>query len=70
MALHWKRLAAGPTLAGLAVGTVFAVALTLFGVPLIAGVHVGVVGLVLNVGVAVAGSWWGSEARVGSSAAG
>ena len=48
LALHWKRLAAGPTLAGLLAGTLFSVGLTLFDVPRIAGVHVGVVGLGLK----------------------
>jgi Na+/proline symporter len=62
LALHWKRLAAGPTLAGLLAGTLFSVGLTLFDVPRIAGVHVGVVGLGLNLLVAVAGSYWSREA--------
>jgi Na+/proline symporter len=56
VALHWRRLSAGATLAGLVVGTVFAVGLTLSGVPRLAGVHVGVVGLGLNVTVATIGS--------------
>jgi Na+/proline symporter len=58
LALHWRRLAAGPTLAGLLVGTAFSVGLTIFGMPRIAGVHVGVLGLGLNLLVAVAGSHW------------
>ena len=49
-------LRAAPTLAGLVVGTVFAVTLTLAGVPRLFGVHVGVVGLVLNTVVATVGS--------------
>jgi Na+/proline symporter len=56
LAMHWLRLSAGATLAGLVVGTVFAVALTLAGEPRLFGVHVGVVGLGLNVLVAVIGS--------------
>jgi Na+/proline symporter len=56
VALHWSRLRAGPTLAGLVVGTCFAVGLTLIDVPRILGVHVGVVGLALNAAVAVGGS--------------
>ena len=61
LALHWKRLAAGPTLAGLLVGTAFGVGLTLAGVPRLFGVHVGVVGLALNVATAVLGSWMRAE---------
>jgi Na+/proline symporter len=61
LALHWKRLAAGPTLAGLVVGTVFGVGLTLAGVPRLGGVHVGVVGLGLNVAVAVVGTLWSAR---------
>jgi len=61
LALHWRGLAAGPTLAGLLVGTVFSVCLTVLDVPRIAGVHVGVLGLVLNALVAVAGSCWSSR---------
>jgi Na+/proline symporter len=56
LALHWVGLRAAPTLAGLVVGTVFAVTLTLAGVPRLFGVHVGVVGLVLNTVVATVGS--------------
>jgi Na+/proline symporter len=56
VALHWSRLRAGPTLAGLVVGTCFAVGLTLIDVPRILGVHVGVIGLALNAAVAVVGS--------------
>lgn len=54
--LHWRRLSAGATLAGLLVGTAFAVGLTLMGVPRLLGVHVGVAGLGLNLLVAGAGS--------------
>ena len=56
IALHWKRLAAGPTLAGLLVGTAFGVGFTLFGEPRLGGIHVGVVGLALNVAIAIGGS--------------
>ena len=58
LAIHWRRLRAGPTVAGLLVGTVFAVGLTLTGVSRLGGVHVGVVGLCLNGAVAVLGSLW------------
>jgi Na+/proline symporter len=60
LGLHWRRLSAGATLAGLLVGTVFAVSLTLMGVPRLFGVHVGVVGLGLNLIVAGLGSLTGS----------
>jgi Na+/proline symporter len=56
VAIHWSRLRAGATLAGLVVGTAFAVALTLAGVPSLGGIHVGVVGLALNTAIAVLGS--------------
>jgi SSS family solute:Na+ symporter len=58
LALHWRRLQAGPTLVGLLAGTLFAVGLTLMGMPRLWGVHVGVVGLGLNLGLAVLGSLW------------
>ena len=48
MALHYTRQSAEATLAGLVVGTLFSVGFTLMDVPRIAGVHVGVLGLVLN----------------------
>ena len=57
IALHWSRLRAGPVLAGIAVGALFAVGLTLAGTPRLAGVHVGVLGCLLNGLVAVVGSW-------------
>jgi len=56
LAMHWRRLTAGATLAGLAVGTCFSVGLTLAGEPRLLGIHVGVVGLALNAAVAVVGS--------------
>jgi Na+/proline symporter len=58
LALHWRRLSAASTLAGLVVGTLFAVGLTLGGIPRLLGVHVGIVGLGLNVLIAVVGSQW------------
>ena len=48
VAIHWRRLSAGPVLAGLLVGTLFSVTLTTAGTPRLWGVHVGVIGLVLN----------------------
>ena len=54
----------GPSaLAGLLAGTLFSVGLTLFGIPRIGGVHVGVVGLGLNLLVAVSGSSWRLRSR-------
>ena len=46
----------GPVLAGLLVGTLFSGTLTTVGTPRLWGVHVGVIGLVLNGLVAIAGS--------------
>ena len=60
MALHWQRQSAGATLLGLLVGTGFAVGLTLAGVSQWGGVHVGVLGLVLNGCVVLIGSLWTS----------
>ena len=58
LALHWRPLRAGPTFAGLVVGTLFSVGLTLAGQGRLLGLHVGVVGVALNVAVAVIGSLW------------
>jgi Na+/proline symporter len=54
MGIHWVRQSAFATLAGLLVGTAFAVGLTLMGTPQWGGVHVGVIGLGLNIAVVVA----------------
>jgi len=56
IALHWSRLRTGPVLAGVVVGTTFSVALTFSGMPRIEGMHVGVLGCLLNILVAVGGS--------------
>ena len=48
MALHWTRQSASATLAGLVVGTLFSVGFTLLDVPRVSGIHVGVLGLILN----------------------
>ena len=61
--LHWRRLSAGATLAGLLLGTTFAVGLTLWGIPRLLGVHVGIVGLGLNLTVAWLGSLAGPRER-------
>ena len=46
----------GPVLAGIVLGTLFSVGLTLAGIARVSGVHVGVIGCVLNTVVAVGGS--------------
>jgi Na+/proline symporter len=56
IAINWRRLSVGPTLAGLVVGTVFAVGLTLAGTGKLYGVHVGVIGLGINAAIAILGS--------------
>jgi len=53
VALHWPRMRTGPVLAGILVGTLFSVGLTLLGTARIYGLHVGVVGCGLNFLVAV-----------------
>ncbi|MDG2049996.1 MAG: sodium:solute symporter family protein [Myxococcota bacterium] len=56
MALHWRRQSARATLAGLLAGTGFAVIATLSGTSQWGGVHVGVIGLLVNGCVVVLGS--------------
>jgi len=58
LALHWTRQSAAATLAGLVAGTLFSVGFTLLDVPRVSGVHVGVLGLLLNGLVVVALSYW------------
>ena len=58
LAIHWGWMRTGPTLLGLLVGTGFSVTLTLLGYSALLGVHVGIVGLVLNGIIAVGGSLW------------
>jgi SSS family transporter len=48
LALHWRRLDARSALVGVVVGTAFAVVPSLAGVKRLAGFHVGVIGLGLN----------------------
>ena len=55
--LHWSRLRAWPAFFGLAAGTLFVVVCVVLGVKRIGGVHVGVLGLALNLAVALLGSW-------------
>ncbi|MFK7897433.1 MAG: sodium:solute symporter [Myxococcota bacterium] len=70
LALHWSRLTTGAVLSGILVGTTFSVALTFGGMPRIEGVHVGVVGCLLNTAVAVIGSLFWPHAEEKRSAAG
>ena len=62
VAIHWRKLAAGPTLLGLVVGTTFSVGFTFWGVSRVGGVHIGILGLGLNAAIAVLGSLWGKPA--------
>ncbi len=61
MGLHWKRLRAGPLLAGLVVGTCFAAGFSLSGASRLAGVHVGVIGLAINAAVCAGLMWIGRD---------
>jgi SSS family solute:Na+ symporter/sodium/pantothenate symporter len=56
VAIHWRRLDARAALAGLLIGTLLAGGAALLGTKRFAGVHVGVIGLAVNLVVAVAGS--------------
>ncbi len=58
IAIHWRGLRAGPTLAGIVIGTVIAGGAALEGTKRIDGIHVGVLGVAVNALVAVVGSWW------------
>ncbi|MEE8558796.1 MAG: sodium:solute symporter family protein [Myxococcota bacterium] len=53
LAIHWRRLSARAAFLGLVAGTGVAVGSVLLGVKRIEGVHVGVVGLLVNLGVAL-----------------
>jgi Na+/proline symporter len=65
LALHWRGLRARPTLAGLVVGSAIAIAGVALGAKRIDGVHVGVIGLAVNVVIATAGSWLARRERQG-----
>ena len=56
LAIHWRRLDGAATLAGIVAGTAFSVGLTFADITRLWGVHVGVVGLGINLGLAVVGS--------------
>ncbi|HKJ25001.1 MAG TPA: sodium:solute symporter family protein [Myxococcota bacterium] len=68
IAIHWSRLRAGPTFAGIVAGSALAGGAALLGTKRIEGVHVGVIGLALNAAIALAGSAWAAAqaGRVGS----
>lgn len=63
LSLHWTRQTALATLLGLLAGTSFAVGLTLGGVSLVSGVHVGVLGFCLNLVVVFLVSLWPGPSR-------
>lgn len=56
LGLYWRRLAAGPVFWGMIAGVVVAGGMTLAGVDSVLGLHGGMVGLLLNLGVCVAGT--------------
>ena len=68
LALHWRRLRATPCLVGVAIGTLIAVGAALAGVKRIEGVHVGVIGLAVNLVAVLAVSW--AQGRAGPGSAG
>jgi SSS family solute:Na+ symporter/sodium/pantothenate symporter len=56
IAIHWPRLRAGPTCAGLAVGVATAIAGVVLQSNRLFGVHVGVIGVAINAAIACIGS--------------
>jgi len=58
LALHWPGLRARPTCWGLVVGTLVAVGGVFAGVKRVEGVHIGVIGLAVNLAVVGLGSLW------------
>jgi Na+/proline symporter len=61
LAIHWRGQRADATLAGLVVGTVLSVGLTVAGVSRVFGVHAGIIGLLVNLTIVVIGSRVGSK---------
>jgi len=57
LALHWRGLRALPCLVGVVVGTLIAGGAALAGIKRIEGVHVGVIGLAVNLAVVFAVGW-------------
>jgi SSS family solute:Na+ symporter/sodium/pantothenate symporter len=56
LAIHWKGLRAGPTAVGLAIGSAIAICGVVLETNRIGGVHVGILGLVLNLAICAIGS--------------
>ena len=54
LALHWRGMRARPALWGLVIGSAIAIAGVVLGAKRIGGVHIGVIGLAVNLLVAVA----------------
>jgi len=65
LGLHWRGLRAGPTLAGMAVGTAVAVWIMFWGTGLVSstGIQAGLWGLAVNFSIAIGGSLWRRSAR-------
>ena len=62
LALHWRRLRADAALLGLVVGTLIAVSGVFLGAKRIEGVHIGVIGLAVNLAICWVGSLRGRTA--------
>jgi Na+/proline symporter len=67
LAIHWRGLRARPVFWGLVAGAVLAVGGVLFGAKRVAGVHIGLIGLALNLAVSCVGSWLGPQPLVAST---
>ena len=59
LGLHWRRLRAGPTLAGMLLGLAIALGFAALGIRRVGGFHPGLFGLAANLVVAVCGSFLG-----------
>jgi Na+/proline symporter len=68
LALHWRRLDARAALAGAVVGSLLAGGAAAWGVKRLGGVHVGVIGLALNLAVAWTWTWLAAPRAVGRAA--
>jgi Na+/proline symporter len=66
LAIHWRGLRAWPVLWGLVAGTVLAVSGVLIGEKRPLGVHIGVIGLTLNLVIAYLGSGYARRRRSGA----
>jgi Na+/proline symporter len=67
LALHWRRLRAMPCLAGVVVGTLIAGGAALAGVKRIEGIHIGVIGLAVNLAVVIGVGWAQGRGGLGSA---